>query len=274
VLAHPFDDKYRTVNMDKDKIKATLGASPPALAVLRLAGFAPSAANYALTGYADVARLAVVRSCIDDFGKAEEGRARDEVRKAKEQEDVEAMRMEQEEFDKQASIVEEEEKAKRDAAAREAMGKCQIRFRRQGKTNAETSVVVKDTTMRDFLATVVDDVDAVTVTCINKKKVISSDDWDQTMEDLDLLPGCTLDITGGEGSPVAAPSASTRKKAMKRGSHSMASVGIYSTRDGKKGELIDGGGGTVYEQVTESESEEGSEESSEESSEADSESEE
>jgi hypothetical protein len=47
-----------------------------------------------------------------------------------------------------------------------------------------------------------------------------------------------------------------KKTKKRKGSHTMQSVGIYSKDDNAKGELIDGGGGTCYEQdVTDDEEE-------------------
>ena len=46
------------------------------------------------------------------------------------------------------------------------------------------------------------------------------------------------------------------KKKLKKGSHTMQSIGVYSTEDNAKGELIDGGGGTWYEHDVDDDEEE------------------
>ena len=87
---------------------------------------------------------------------------------------------------------------------------------------------------------------------MEQDKVHFMGNLDKTMAELDLLPGCSLVLSRPTSSP--SPSRSSRA-GRKRGTHTMQSTGMYATRDGKKGELVDGGGGTVYEQTTESESE-------------------
>jgi hypothetical protein len=75
-----------------------------------------------------------------------------------------------------------------------------------------------------------------------------------------LVPAATLVIKSNSNhkdssaTKLAERAASKRKK--KTGSHTMQSVGIYGKDDNAKGELIDGGGGTLYEHdVTDDEEE-------------------
>ena len=63
------------------------------------------------------------------------------------------------------------------------------------------------------------------------------------------MPAASVVVKVGTGSTTDASSLKERaaKKALKRGSHTMHSIGVYAKDDNNKAELIDGGGGVWYE---------------------------
>jgi hypothetical protein len=73
----------------------------------------------------------------------------------------------------------------------------------------------------------------------------------KTLREHRLMPAAAIVVKVGAGN--AATDASSLKdraaeKKRKKGSHTMQSIGIYAKDDNNKGELVDGGGGTCYEQ--------------------------
>ena len=96
----------------------------------------------------------------------------------------------------------------------------------------------------------------VQVTCASKRLVFSCtpENMEKELEELDLYPAVSIVIkfpSGGESmeQPTNGSLADRAKanKEKKKGSHTMQSVGIYSTNDNAKGELIDGGSGVLWE---------------------------
>ena len=105
------------------------------------------------------------------------------------------------------------------------------------------------------------------ITCVAKRLTVSSTDeaaMQKSLRDHGLLPAATLVVKiktpaaandGSGASSLLSQRAAAKKK--KKGSHTMQSVGIYGRDDNLKGELIDGGGGTLYEHdVTDDEADE------------------
>jgi len=101
------------------------------------------------------------------------------------------------------------------------------------------------------------------ITCVAKRLIVKSNDvstLSKSLRSLGLAPSASLVIKignsqKGEPSKKLKERLSEQKK-LKRGSHTMQSIGVYAKDDNAKGELVDGGGGTVYEQdVTDDEEE-------------------
>ena len=107
------------------------------------------------------------------------------------------------------------------------------------------------------------DGEEVQITCVAKRLVLKSTDegaLDKTFRELGLSPAAAV-VVGVGGSKKEASTVKLSEKAAlkkkKKGSHTMQSVGIYAKDDNAKGELIDGGGGTLFEHdVTDDEEEE------------------
>merc|ERR1712224_552082 len=100
-----------------------------------------------------------------------------------------------------------------------------------------------------------------------KRLIVKSSDeitLSNSFKALGLSPSAALVIQLGdkkEGGPVASKlkERALAQKNLKKGSHTMQSIGVYAKDDNAKGELVDGGGGVLYEQDVTDDEEEGEE---------------
>merc|ERR1712157_164354 len=92
-----------------------------------------------------------------------------------------------------------------------------------------------------------------------------SDDEDvlsKSLQSLGLTPAASLvikidSIEKQESKTSSLKERVSAQKTLKKGSHTMQSIGVYAKDDNAKGEVIDGGGGVLYEQdVTDDDDEE------------------
>ena len=85
----------------------------------------------------------------------------------------------------------------------------------------------------------------------------------QSLRSLGLTPTATLVVKIGNQEKTESTSNLKERvaaqKNVKKGSHSMHSIGVYAKNDNLKGELIDGGGGVMYEQDVTDDEDEGAE---------------
>jgi hypothetical protein len=93
-----------------------------------------------------------------------------------------------------------------------------------------------------------------TITCVSRKLIVKSNDssmMGKSFLELKLYPSVAIVIKcGGIERSIKSLNLKDRaelRRVIKRGEHTMQSVGIYAKDDGAKGELIDGGGGVWYE---------------------------
>ena len=72
----------------------------------------------------------------------------------------------------------------------------------------------------------------------------------KTLRQHGLMPAARIVVKVGTGTNTGTSSLKERaaeKKSLKKGSHTMQSIGVYAKDDNNKAELIDGGGGVWYE---------------------------
>jgi hypothetical protein len=71
----------------------------------------------------------------------------------------------------------------------------------------------------------------------------------KTLREHGLMPAARIVVKVGTGTKTGTSTMKERvaKKSLKKGSHTMQSIGIYAKDDNNKAELIDGGGGVWYE---------------------------
>ena len=102
----------------------------------------------------------------------------------------------------------------------------------------------------------------VVITCVARRLVVRSTDdvaMSKSLRQHGLVPAASIVVKISDNftsnlstnsSSVSSTKLTDRvasKKKLKKGTHTMQSIGVYSTEDNAKGELIDGGGGTWYE---------------------------
>ena len=285
VMQDPFATKFRTVKLDNKVIRAKVAKYPGALAILKSVGFKKHKSNSNLLVLGDgssklinTAPLTAARDAIDkwiDKKRYEVARA---ARKRKDDADKVHVQAELE----AAAKEEEKRRAEEEAEQAEAVDPnlCQLKLRLEGKKKVHSIALDGDTPLSQVLMQLprFSSNTECQILCVAKRLVVSSTDADamqQSLRDHGLFPTASLvikptsataedsDGTAEAKKPSLAERAAARKK-LKRGSHTMQSIGIYAKDDNAKGELIDGGGGVLYEQdVSDDEEEEVAPETSE-----------
>lgn len=269
IVRDPFSSKFRTVNLDNKVIAAKVSPYPAALAMLKSVGFTEDKGAKERTmslpknkRIVNVAPIAVARDSIDkwiDKTRYEVARA---ARHRKDEEDRKRLAEE-------ASLKENEADDDEDEEVPEANpDECRLKLRLDGKKKLHELVLHADDPLKiildKFLAGADDEDDELQITCVAKRLIIRSTDNDamnMSLREHGLVPAATLVIKSisnqneSSATPKLAERAASKRK-RKTGSHTMQSVGIYGKDDNAKGELIDGGGGTLYEHdVTDDEEE-------------------
>jgi thiol-disulfide isomerase/thioredoxin len=279
VIRDPTETKFRQVNLNNAVVKDKIVKYPAALAMLHVVGFSSSsssddagAASLMLgkgKKMVNVAPLTVARDAIDqwiDKSRYEIARA---ARKRKDEED--RIRLEAEgAFDKDDG---EDDDAEEEAKEVVNLNVCKIKLRMDGKKKVLDVELGADEPLQAILqhlpVPLAND-EEVRITCVAKRLVVKSSDetmMHKSFRELGLSPAASVVVkvgadavddaaaaavaasstgTSSAGGKLAERVTSQRKK--KKGSHTMQSVGIYGKDDNAKGELIDGGGGTLYEQ--------------------------
>jgi hypothetical protein len=150
---------------------------------------------------------------------------------------------------------------------------CNIKVRLDGKKKIHDIEIDADEPIRELLQRIpgydTESMEDMQIICAAKRLVVKSEDeaaMDKTFRSYGFWPTASLVVkrkasstTVESATTAAAPKLADRagkKQKKKRGTHTMQSVGIYGKDDNAKGELIDGGGGVMYEQdVTDDEEE-------------------
>lgn len=277
IVRDPYDAKYRRINLGNKVVAARIAAHAPCMQILKSVGFSTEDGGGALVigngkKVVNVAPLLVTRDCIDkwiDRNRYEIAKAarqkRDEVERARLAEEG---AFDEDEYDSEEE--EEEEKIDPDA--------CTIKLRIEGKKKVHELAMRAD----DTLSTVIDRLPGgvhedgeVQITCTAKRLIVKSSNAEAmstTLMDHGLLPASLLVVktaSANLGSSKGRPKSSLAERAKarkgkKKGSHTMASIGIYSKDDNAKGELIDMGGGVWMEHdITDDETDDKEDESSE-----------
>ncbi len=266
VIQNPMETKYRTVKLTNKVIAAKVGKFKAALSILKSAGFQDTGDVMVLgagKNIINVAPLICARDCIDkwisekryEVAKATRKRQDEEARQKLLAEKLERNQDEEED-------VEDEEETVVDPNA------CTLKVRMEGKKKVHSLDFHGDDPLSSILEKVFLSTDShlgqdVQITCVAKKFIVKSSDavsMSKSLRSLGLMPSASIvlsvvsDKKETSTSNLAERAAAKKKK--KRGSHTMQSVGIYAKDDHLKGELVDGGGGVLYEQdVTDDEEE-------------------
>lgn len=263
VMRDPYDEKYRKVNLDNKVIASKVTKYDSAVQLLKSCGFAldPTGKTMVLgknKKLVNVAPLSIARDSIDkwiDRSRNEVAAAarkrRDEEAKAKIQDQLKQQEVENEQEDEGGEYVDP--------------NLCTLKLRLDGKKKVKEVTMDADKPLKKILKKLkveVEENEDVQIMCAAKRLVVKSSDkesMNKSLRDHGLHPAASIVVkVGGKdksNSAGLAERAASRKK-KKTGSHTMQSIGLYSTQDNAKAELIDGGGGVWYEHdVTESEDE-------------------
>jgi hypothetical protein len=278
VLKDPFAARYRHVNLANAVIAAKVGRYSACRAILKSVGFVSTSMASDNDGMVigqgetlvNVAPLAIARDAIDKWID----KRRYELAKA--------ARVER---DEAARVLVQEDLARREAAAAEEAdeeddeeeeedddiaNRCTIKVRLDGKKKIHEIEINADEPIRELLQRIPghdsssETMDNVQIICAAKRLILKFNDetaMNKTFRSYGFYPTASLVVKGSatveaSTAPKLADRASKNLKKKKRGTHTMQSVGIYGKDDNAKGELIDGGGGVLYEQdVTDDEEE-------------------
>ena len=271
IISSPFETKFRRVNLANKVLSQKIANFQSCIAILKNVGFSQDGPDAMVIAkgkrVVNVAPLTVARDQLDKwidktrYDVAKAARARKDEQMLKELEESGALDEEEDE---------EEEKKEESVDPNQ----CIMKVRVEGKKKVHEVKMHAD----DPLSKVIESVpllagqkDEMQITCVAKRLIVKTTDEDAmrtSLRDCKLLPTAALVVKIGAGDNIggsakgslAERAAAERKK--KKGSHTMQSIGVYAKDDNLKGEMIDGGGGVMYEQDvsdTEDEAPEGDE---------------
>ncbi|KAI2494178.1 thioredoxin [Fragilaria crotonensis] len=116
------------------------------------------------------------------------------------------------------------------------------------------------------LPVTINDGEEFQITSVAKKLIVKSVERDKlalSLRSLGLTPTAAIVVKIGSQAKTESPSSLKDRvaanKNLKKGSHSMHSIGLYAKDDNVKGNLVDGGGGVMYEQEVTDDEDEGAE---------------
>jgi thiol-disulfide isomerase/thioredoxin len=259
VIKDPLDMKFRSVNLANKVIAAKITKYLPCIAILKSVGFVKvsgtSGENTMMLAsgkkIVNVAPLTVARDCIDKWIDNSRYDIAKASRKRKDEEERERLHA--------AGAFDVEEEDEVDEPEEEVdTNACSLKLRLEGRKKVHDVVLQADEPLKAILkalkVSVDDDDDEVQITCIAKRIVIKSlqdKRMNMSLRELGLLPAASIVVSVGTSAKKEPATSNLSQRASdkkkKKGSHTMQSVGIYSKDDNNKSNLIDGGGGTVYE---------------------------
>jgi thioredoxin 1 len=261
ILRDPYELKFRTLNLVNSVIASRVARYPACMTMLRGIGFVPDGKNKLSFGKSkaivNVAPLYVAREAIDKWID----KTRYEVARAgrKRRDEADRLRIQAELAAKEA-IADEEEENEEDSVD---PNMCTLSLRIDGKKKVHEVVLSAD----EPLSAVLSQLPGLSpaegefqITCVAKRLVVKStnvEDMSKSLREYGLMSNAAIVVRATTavdpevGSSFAGAKLAERaasKKKSKKGTHTMQSIGIYAKDDNAKGELVDGGGGTLYEQ--------------------------
>lgn len=267
VIRDPSEPKFRKVNLANKVISAKITKFTPCIAILKSVGFVQEDEQNLVIGKGkkiiNIAPLIVARDSLDKW--IDQTRY-DVAKAARKRRDEQELKRLQEEgaFDEDEDDDEEEDD-------KINMSKCELRVRLEGKKKFHDITLNADDPLSKVVETIpilANQGKEMRITCVAKRLIVNSADglaMKKTLRDYGLVPAATVVVKVEGEEKKKAPSKSNlaeraaAQKKKKKGSHTMQSIGVYSSEDNAKGELIDGGGGVWYEHdVTSDEEEESS----------------
>jgi thioredoxin-like negative regulator of GroEL len=255
VIRDPFDTKYRRVNLQNKVLAAKVAAFPPCLSILKSVGFVTESDGSAMIlgknkKVVNVAPVTVARDCIDKW--IDQNRQKIAASSRKRRDDVERQRLAEEAA--AASDNEEKQEEEEEVDPDNVL----IMMRMEGKKKVSKLALRADDPLSRILESLqekVDDNQEIQLTCVAKRLIVKSSNtvaMKKSLREHGLVPTASIVVKIGNGSGTESASSikdrAAAQKNRKKGSHTMQTVGIYGKDDNAKGELVDGGGGVLYEQ--------------------------
>jgi thiol-disulfide isomerase/thioredoxin len=274
VINHPFDEKFRKIKLDNRIIATQIACHPSCIKLLRTVGFVDEDSTMVVAKGKKVVNIApfvVARDAIDRWIdrnrhaiSAAGRKRRDEMERARLASKVEEHVDDNNDDDDKVEIAD---------MKKEVSTSCILHLRMEGTKKIHDVTMDADDTLIELLAKlpfpIVHDA-TIQFTCVARRLTVRSTDNDQmskTLSQLRLTPTSSIvvkvmneamEVDGnddveasvavkGERSNLAKRAALQKKKKV-TGSHSMHSIGLYSTADGDKAETFESGG-VLYEHV-------------------------
>lgn len=263
VIREPFSMKFRRINLQNKKVAAMVTAYPPCLAILKSVGFGIEAGGTSMVAglnknVVNVSPLSVARDCIDKWIDKNRHKVASDMRKRRDEE-------ERAKLAAQTAAIVEDESEDENIVDPDAVT---LKVRIEGKKKVhEVAMNANDTLGMIFekLPSTLAAGEDFQIVCAAKKLMIKSGDTkslSQSLRSLGLVPSASLVLKIGNQEKVESPSTFKERgvaaqKSLKKGSHSMHSIGIYAKDDNLRGNLVDGGGGVMYEQEVTDDEEDG-----------------
>jgi len=260
VASKPREGKFRFVNLGNDKVRKAFEEVPELSKCLKIAGFGKVEGGWRVKGdYPNIAVCMCVGEGMRGWVKqADFGVTRD-AREVREGREMERAKREQEEVERVRGEEEGRERERRVKEKEGMKGKTRVKWRIEGKKRVKEAVVEDASTMTDFLESV-DVSGAREIVSAGKGKVVEEGGFGGTWGEHGMTGNVNVVVRlerdgGDEEGKVSLQERAMSNRKKKKGSHTMQSAGIYGREDGRKGNFVDGGGGTVYELTDEDEDE-------------------
>ncbi len=264
VIRDPFAEKFRKVNLANKVIAEKVAKYPSCVSILKSAGFVADGESALVVGkgkrVVNVSPINVARDCIDKWVDQNRYNIAASARKRKDEVERARLAAEAEEAAKNQLDEEEDESEEEEVDP----NLCMIKYRIEGKKKLHSVDMDGDDTLAALVEKLeIDDGESVQFTCAAKRLIVKSTDEEKmskTLKELRLMPTASIVIKIGEGksSGVTKGSLAERNSAKKKktGSHSMHSIGLYSSADGDKAETFESGG-VLYDHVLSDDEDEG-----------------
>ncbi len=257
IINNPYEDKYRKINLANKVVASKIGNNKSCTDVLKMVGFKQTGTDMfykADKKVINIAPLVVARDTLEKWIQ----RNRKEM--------AAAARKRRDELDRANLVFEEEEEEEEEKEVVEVdPTACKLKLRLDGKNKIHDVTLHEDDPLSKILEELELDMDAeedIQITCVAKRLVVKSSDKEAMAKSLGehrLKPAAVVVVKVGKSAEVDVSKMKERaaeKRARKTGSHTMQSIGVYSTEDNNKSNLIDGGGGVLYEHdITDTEDE-------------------
>jgi thioredoxin 1 len=274
VIRDPYEPKFRTINLSNKVLASKIAKYPASVTILKSMGFVKDGLMMKIgkgKSFVNVAPLSTTRDAIDKWIDRTRYEVAREERKRRDEED--RVRI-------QAELAVTKESNMENNNSNDSVSKvidpdaCLLNLRIDGKKKVYNislhaddplSAILDRMTIENIVSPIIEAQKGdILITCVAKRLAIKSTDKNmmkKSLRDYGLLPTANIVIklpsshnltSNYEGTAPLTKSSklayrSASKKKLKKGTHTMQSIGIYSTEDNAKGELIDGGGGTWYE---------------------------